>query len=1024
MRTFQEMIQKLDQFWAKQGCVIHVPYDLEMGAGTFHPTTFLRCFGPEPYRAACIQPCRRPTDGRYGINPNRTQLFHQYQVMLKPSPPDIQELYLKSLEAIGFDLKQHDIRFVHDDWEAPTLGAWGLGWEVWIDGMEITQFTYFQCAGGINMKPVTGELAYGLERLAMYLQKVDSFWELKFNEHLGYADVYRHNEVEWSAYNFEHASTDIWFKDFDNYEKEAKQLLAKNLPLPAYDFVMKASHAFNILDARGVISVTERTGYITRIRDLARQLAEEYVKSREKLGHPLLNRWPEKKPPAPPAHHNANFSSASTGKEDFLLEIGSEELPAILIKLGCQLIKNALKTLLDAEGISYSGMETYGTPRRIALHIRDLDLAKKPQKVEKRGPRISAAFDEKGVATPAGAGFFRSIGIEATTLDTVRQGQVPQISIQEIKGDEFLWAELTSPGYATGELLKERLPKIIADLDFPKKMRWGDLDISYPRPIHWIVALLGKQVIPFSFGDIFTGKTSRGHTQLDNKAIEINHPGEYLQKLREHKVMASIEERQKCIEEQLDKLEKTLKASIIERERVLPQVVNLVEWPMVTAADFDPSFLKAPKEVLISEMVEHQKYFPVMDSSGNLINTFIITANNTPSDEIRHGNKKVLSARLADGTFLFDEDLKTPLQAFNAKLEHMTFQKELGSVFDKVKRIGRHAASIHRMLNKSNSNRFHTPLSRIERAALICKADLASDVVFEFPDLQGIMGRYYAQAQGEDPDVAQAIEEHWMPRGEGSDLPQSELGFILSLADKIDNILGCFLIGLKPTSSSDPYSIRRQVLGIIRMLIQREVRLPLMQLFRECTEHFPKELHKGASECVTEIDLFFSNRIKTIFETFGLEKDEINASLSSQVIDIFDTFRKVQALHKFRQSNEKFSLLLEVYKRARGQLEGQQTKEFHQHLLQEQAEIELDELLSSREEEYQSAIGEQRYDQAYEMIADLQPKLVNLFDTVRILADDPALKNNRIALLRRVIVLFEKLLDLSKIQEARKVSKS
>ncbi len=270
MLTFQDLIAKLNTYWGEQGCVIHQGHDVETGAGTFNPATFFRCLGPEPYRAAYVEVSRRPSDGRYGTNPNRMQQFHQYQVVMKPSPYDIQERYLASLEAIGFDLSRHDIRFVHDDWEQPTLGASGLGWEVWRDGMEVTQFTYFQNVAGFELRPVTSELTYGLERLAMTLQGVDSVWDLKWNDTLTYADIFHASEVEWSRYNFDAADSKMWLRHFDDFEREAKRLIKDDLAIPAYDFVMKASHAFNLLDARGVISVTERAGYIIRLRDLAR----------------------------------------------------------------------------------------------------------------------------------------------------------------------------------------------------------------------------------------------------------------------------------------------------------------------------------------------------------------------------------------------------------------------------------------------------------------------------------------------------------------------------------------------------------------------------------------------------------------------------------------------------------------------------------------------------------------------------------------------------------------------------------
>jgi glycyl-tRNA synthetase alpha chain len=287
MQTFQQLILRLNAFWDRQGCVLLQPYDMEVGAGTFHTATFLRAIGPEPWKAAYVQPSRRPKDGRYGENPNRLQHYYQYQVVLKPSPSNIQELYLDSLKDLGINPHEHDIRFVEDDWESPTLGAWGLGWEVWLDGMEVTQFTYFQQVGGLDCRPVLGEITYGLERLAMYLQDKENVYDLVWTDGVSYGDVYKQNEVEQSRYNFELSNAELLFDFFDSYEKEAKRLIEAQCTLPAYEMVLKSSHTFNLLDARGAISVTERAAYIGRVRALARSVAQAYYESRERLGFPM-----------------------------------------------------------------------------------------------------------------------------------------------------------------------------------------------------------------------------------------------------------------------------------------------------------------------------------------------------------------------------------------------------------------------------------------------------------------------------------------------------------------------------------------------------------------------------------------------------------------------------------------------------------------------------------------------------------------------------------------------------------------
>lgn len=1009
MLTFQQIFAKLSDFWAQQGCTIHQGYDLELGAGTFNPTTFLRCLGPEPYRAAYVEPSRRPKDGRYGENPNRLQHYFQYQVIFKPSPPDIQDLYIKSLEAIGLDLDSHDIRFVHDDWEAPTQGAWGLGWEVWLDGMEVSQFTYFQCFGGIPVKPVTAEITYGLERLAMYLQKVDHYSKIQWDENVTYGDIYTRNEFEGSHYNFTQADVAMWFRHFDDFEREARRIIGCNLPIPAYDFVIKASHAFNILDARGVISTTERTGYIARIRELSKAIAEAYIKSREEQGFPLLRLNREEKTPVRHEVSSPLFANYDASEhDDFLLEIGSEELPATFVPIGCSHLERALKQLLQAEEISFASLQTFGTPRRLAVLVKGMALGKAPKTTERRGPPVNSAFDANGKPTVVGEGFFKAINQPACLLQDLRNHQVSGLSIRTIKDIDYLFADVQTPGAAAAKILADNLPKLILGLEFPKTMRWGNLDITYARPLRWITALIGKEIIPFTVGLIDSGRESWGHRQLAPGPFAIERASDYLSALKSRHVMADIQERTRSILEQLESIARSENGVILAKEKVIPQVLNLVEWPMLTAASFDPAYLRAPREVLISEMVEHQKYFPMGNTDGSLKNIFIITANNTPSDQIREGNIKALSPRLADGVFLYEQDLKTPLEEFNNKLKQVTFQKDLGSVYDKVQRIKANVEILHPFL----------PISSIEKAlrgAEICKTDLASELVGEFPELQGIIGRHYALSHGEDPEIAAAVDEHWMPRGENAPLPATGAGILVSFADKIDNLISCFAVNLKPTSSSDPYALRRQVLGIIKTLIKGGYQLPLPTVLDQCIQKH--RLAAGQPNLAKEILEFITQRVKTVFLDDGFEKDEIEASLSQGIEDIYDSFCKVKALHAFRTSSDRFKLLFEVFKRAKGQLANQEKQSFHPEHLVEKDEILLNQALEKVEQELDKAVKASDYNQAYACLAELQPHLAGFFDNVKVLADDPLLRQNRIASLQRVFSLFSRLLDFSKIQE-------
>lgn len=978
MLTFQQIIQKLYDFWEKEGCIVHQGHDLETGAGTFNPATFLRSIGPEPYKTAYVEPSRRPSDGRYGENPNRLQLFHQFQVVVKPSPENILELYKKSLEAIGLDLSKHDLRFVHDDWESPTLGAFGLGWEVWIDGMEVTQFTYFQAVASIPLKPVSVEITYGLERLCMYVQNKDSFFDMQWNEKYTYGDICKQGEIEWSAYNFTYASADMWFRHFDDYEREAKELIGQELPLPAYDFVVKASHAFNMLDARGVISVTERAGYIARIRDLARLIGAAYLTMREKAGFPLIEKLEEAPPPKLAAMPK---SFDSNNRETFLLEIGSEPLPATFVPIGMQNLENAMRTLLKEQGLQFEALSVYGTPRRLSAYVEGLTEGTSDQKIERKGPNTANAFDENGAPTKQGAGFLKAIGLESLTF-----ADVEKTENLEVRGD-YLFAKIEKKGKSVYEILASALPKLILGLDFPKKMRWGNLDITYPRPIQWITALYGKNIVPFKVGNVGSNSFSFGHDQLDPKKIPFSRADNYVSLLKEHKVLVDVLERQKTILDQIDQIEKDLKVAVLEKKKVLAQVLYLSEWPMLTHASFSKDYLEVPQEVLISEMVEHQKYFPLADETGKLKNQFIITADNTPNDLIRHGNEKVLSARLADGAFLYEKDLKTPLEEFNKKLETVLFQKDLGSTKEKVMRVVDMSQKLNDTLQLANG-------PHLLRAALLCKADLASEMVGEFPELQGTIGKYYALAQNENKEVANAIEEHWMPRVEGGDLPRSDAGKVLSIADKLDNLISYFKVGLKPTSSSDPYALRRQAIGVLRILIENK-------------------LHLDLSDFVSpEILTFITTRARGVFEDYGFAKDEIEAV--GLCINPYDHYCKIKALHNFRQE-ETFDKLYEVYKRAKGQLSKGPKGNFDPARLAEPAEKDLAMALSAMEKSWGNLLKQKQYAQAFEEMAKLQKPLAHLFDTVKILADDPALLENRLALLHRVLSHFEELLDFNRI---------
>jgi glycyl-tRNA synthetase len=1016
--TFEELIEKLSHYWRLQGCTIHQGYDLELGAATLNPTTFLRSLGKEPYSAAYVEGCRRPSDGRYGENPNRLQHYYQYQVIFKPSPLNLQELYLNSLTFLGIDLKKHDIRFVQDDWENPTVGAWGLGWEVWMDGMEVTQFTYFQGVGSQPLFPVTGELTIGLERLAMYLQNKDNIFDVQFNERLSYGDLFHQNEVEFSCYNFELADEKMWLSQFDQFEKECVRLLNmnKNLSLPAYEFVMKCSHAFNILDARGVISVTERASYIARIRNLARRVAENYLLEREKINYPLLKKLPLNQTPLPKAQEKLSNYFIPGKKGSFLLEIGSEELPATYVEKGFSSLEKQIKNLLNREAITYSSIKTYGTARRLSLVIKELSYGVEKAIKTHKGPSLEQSFIADGSLSHAGKGFLKGLAIEDITLEKVKANTYPELKIETVKDKEYLLRLTEEEARSTAQILQEELPKIILGVEFPKKMHWADLEIEYARPLRFIVALLDDQIIPFAVGNIVSSNQSWGHRQLDNTSFILHHADGYEKTLEAHKVLACPERRRAKILAEIKEIEEQTQCFTVNQEAVLNQVLYMSEWPQVTLAEFNKEFLAMPAPVAISEMIEHQKYFPLNDQNGTLTNQCLLTLDTNCSEEIIKGNTRVLSARLKDGVFLFKKGGKNPLENYIEKLKKITYMEGLGSMYDKLLRLVGHAEVLQQDMRLSTA-------VKVNRAARLCKCDLATEMVNEFPHLQGVIGRAFAEQQGEDKEVCLAIEEHWMPLNEHAAFPTSATGTLLSMADKLDNLLSCFAVGKEPTSSSDPHGLRRQAIAFLKMLLLGKHHISIKKLLSECAYNFLPSHMRNPTKVIHSVEAYLQRRLMTVFTSLQLSQDEVDASLSSNCDNPYATFCKIKALNTCRLKNhEVFIKLQEVHKRAKGQLHNQPPQLFSKELLQDAAEKELYEALESILIPFKESITKHDYEKSYELISTLQKPLENVFDHVKILCEDVSLQKNRLALLQKVFHLFDELLDFSKLTHDKKRS--
>ena len=1005
--TFQEIILALEKFWADHGCIIQQPCDIEVGAGTFNSATFLRCLGPEPWRVAYVEPVRRPTDGRYAENPFRVGAYYQYQVILKPAPENVLPLYLESLYSLGISPRKNDIRFVEDDWESPTLGASGLGWEVWWNGAEVTQFTYFQQMGSIDLDPICAEITYGLERIALYLQDVDDFFEIRWNEHLNYGDVHRQSEVEYSTYNFEHANVDMLFELFSTYEKETHACLDAGLVLPATDHVLKCSHTFNMLDARGVISVTERVSYIERVRRLAQRIARAYVKQREAMEHPLIGKWAAVggicNPDASETQGSENITQETA---DLLFEIGTEEIPASYVPPVLEQLRETAAKSLTNHRIPFGDVETLGTPRRITLSIKDIKTLQESEETEVVGPPKRIAYDENGEPTKAAVGFAKTQGVELTALRIV-----------ETERGEYVAVSKLETGAPTREILKTLLTEWIETLRFPKTMRWETESegprafARFARPIRWLVALLGDEIVNCTYGAAHAGRLTYGHRALHPEPITLDSAdlSTYVEKLRAVGVLVCPKERRDTIEKQVrDVL--AVEGYLPKLDEELLDTVNyLVENPQPIVGNFNESHLEIPSEVLITAMKKHQRYFPMWKSESVLAAKFVTISNGTDGniDGVRHGNERVLRARLNDAEFFYSEDQKTSLADKVERLGAVVFHAKLGSLLDKAERLKALVQFI-----STESQVPETTTRHAERAAWLCKADLTTHMVIEFPSLQGITGRYYAQNSGEAEPVATAIAEHYQPLGADTPLPETEVGALVAIADKLDTIVGYFGIEERPTGSQDPYSLRRHTLGTIRILQDRKLPLSLDAIVEKAISLYTVEL---ADDTRTSVLNFIKERLRVILlQTHQYAPDFADAVLAVGAVDIIDILKRASTLAEFRLTPN-FEEVYNALNRVLRILPPDAPETVDATLLCDDAEKQLYACITEAELGFQQSIQERDYAKLLTQLAALQPAIDTFFDDVLVMAEEPALRTNRLALLNRIGQNIYAVADLTKL---------
>jgi glycyl-tRNA synthetase len=797
----QDALLALTQYWTERGCMVVQPFNTEVGAGTLNPATVLRVLGPEPWRVAYVEPSVRPDDARYGENPNRLQTHTQFQVILKPDPGDPQELFLGSLESLGIDVRAHDVRFVEDNWASPALGAWGLGWEVWLDGLEITQFTYFQQAGGMTLDPVSVEITYGVERIMMALQGIDHFKKIQYAPGITYGEVFGQSEYEMSRYYLDDADVETQRRLFEDYAAEARRMLDARLPVPAHSYLLKCSHTFNVLDSRGAVSTTERAKAFARMRGMAREVARLWADRRAELEHPL---GVAAAPVPAPAPAPAGFVTV-TEPRTLLFEIGTEEMPAGEVTRTAAAVRQALTDKLGATRLGHGEITTYATPRRVIAVVAGVEPAEPDAERTVRGPRATAAFDGDGNPTKAAAGFARGQGVPVEQLRPVKVG-----------GVEYVGVTKTDVGRGAVEVLSGLLGEIATELRADKNMRWNDPKLSFTRPVRWLVALLGDTVAPVAASSLSAGRTTRVHRTADPSTVEVPTADGYLDLLRQHGIVADQDRRRGLIVDAARQLAASVGGSIdIDGEfELIDEITNLVEQPNAILGGFARDYLDLPQEILTTVMRKHQRYLPVRTAGGALLPHFVAVANgDCHHDVVRSGNEAVLRARYEDASFFWRADLKTTPEAMKPELEKLAFEEHLGSMAQRANRIGRVAHVLADSVSLPKAD-----LSILERAAELAKFDLGSQMVTELTSLAGTMAREYARRSGEPEAVAQALYDMELPRAAGGITPATVPGALLALADRFDLLVGLFAVGAKPTGSSDPFGLRRAAAGVVSIL--------------------------------------------------------------------------------------------------------------------------------------------------------------------------------------------------------------
>lgn len=688
---------------------------------------------------------------------------------------------------------------------------------------------------------------------------------------------------------------------------------------------------------------------------------------------------------------------------DFLLEIGAEEIPAGYIAPALKAMSANLSRQLDAHRISYGNIRTYGTPLRLAVAIEDVASKQKPLSDELQGPPSRVAFDENGQPQTAAVKFAEKAGVP-----------VSRLRVRETEKGAYVFATRKEKGRATKGILKTILPQVVAAVPFPKSMRWGDLTVEFARPIHTLLALLGEQLVGFEFAGIKSGRHILGHRFMHKGKIKIGSPADYLPALREAYVYADIAERKEMVRDAITESAASVNATVIPDEELIDINTNLVEYPSVSLGSFDKKFLELPGEPLITAMREHQKYFALSDDNGRLM-PYFIAVNNTPVQEVAvvtTGHERVLRARLEDAKFFFNQDMQTPLPELADKLRNVLFQAQLGTIGEKVDRIV--ALSEFIAPNLDESAEFSKTVSR---AAALSKADLVSQMVGEFPKLQGVMGRLYAERQGEPGAVSTVLEEHWRPVYSGAPLPDTTAGAVVSIADKIDSICGCFSVGLIPSGTADPYALRRLGIGIIQIIIARDLKISMPELISKNLELLRDKATEDLDSTARNVLAFLQKRISNILVDDGYSKDTIAAVLGAGAEVLPDVWAKVSALEA-QKAKADFEPLAVAFKRVVNiikKAKGVGAESVDPGRFEHPAEQKLLDAFESVRQTINTDIQQRDFGRALTNIVALKGPVDDFFEEVLVMVDDDAVRNNRLALLGQIADLFNRFADFSKL---------